>query len=347
MLLISALLSVGVIVGAYFAYRQLNIGLGVAMCIGASFVSLALCVQLPALMCQCAFIAVGLLLWGWRGFSPRSLLAYSIVVTLGSYGLFAYVAVEEVADIHQLQKKYAFESMEDRVPVPTRRLVANPSPETLAQIDMLRKSVENEEGESNRVTMLKRLHEETMDSFVNSPGFGFSRGPFRPSESNLKNHDRDGTPVPQPAAIMMSSLSGTYLVELPKTEPNSLRDLHARSILNFVNPRGFGLLVNRQKVAGFQSHQFGAVPSAAKWNVETVELVSLLMHAEPVVYLSSDLPRMEKRGRTPTRALNVFESAGLKAIEAGHTLYLRGAQGVILLSGSDPQRRSMRKMPRR
>jgi hypothetical protein len=334
MLIISAVLSVGVIVGAYIAYRHENTWIGVAFCIGASFVSLTVCVQLPALMCQCAFIAAGLLLWGWRGFSAKSLLVYSIVATIGSYGLFAYVAAEEAAEIHQLRKKYAFESMEDRVVTPTRHLAANPSRETLAQIDALRISVENEESESNRKWMLKRLHAETTDSFVNSPGFGFGRGPFRPSESNLKNRDRDGTPVPQPTAIRMSTLSETDLVELPNTEPEPLRDLHARSILDFVNPRGFGLLVNRQKVAGFQSHQFGAVPNAAKWKVESVELVSLLMHAEPVVYLSNELPRMEERGKTPTRALNVFESAGLKAIEAGDTLYLREAHGTILLLGA-------------
>jgi hypothetical protein len=334
MLIISAVLSAGVIVGAYFVYRQENIWLGVALCFGASFVSLALFVQLPAVMCQCAFIAAGLLLWGWRGFTAKSLLAYSIVVTLGTYGLFAYIAAKEVADIHQLQKKYAFESMEDRVPVPTRRLAANPSPETLAQIDTLRKSVEIEESESNRMWMLKRLHAETMDSFVNSPGFGFGRGPFRPRESNLTNRDRDGMPVPQPTDIQISTLSETDLIEVPKAEPELLRDLHARSILDFVNPRGFGLLVNRQKVAGFQPHQFGTVPTATKWKVETVDLVSLLMHAEPAVYLSNDLPRMEERGKTPTRKLNVFESAGLKAIEGGDTLYLREAPGRLLLLGA-------------
>ena len=138
MLIISAILSVAVIVGAYYACRQKNTWLGVALCIGASLVSLVLFVQLPALMCQCARIVAGLLLWGWRGFSAKSFLAYSIIVTAGFYGLFAYFAVEGIAEIHQLQKKYAFESMENRVPVPTRRIVANPSPEMLVQITRCR-----------------------------------------------------------------------------------------------------------------------------------------------------------------------------------------------------------------
>jgi hypothetical protein len=336
MLIISAVLSVGVIVGAYFACRQGNTWLGIQLCGGASFASLAVCVGLPALMCQCAFIAAGLLLWAWRGFSAKSFLAYSIIATIGVYGVFAYVASEEVAKIHQLQKKYTFESMENRVPVPTRRLVANPSPDTLAQIDVLKKSVEIKISNSNRMWMLKELHAETTDSFVNSPGFGIGREPsfrIKDRESDLKS-DRNGLSIPQPKAIPMSTLSETDLVELPNTQPEPLRDLHARSILDFVNPGGFGFVVDRQKVAGFRSHQFGAVPSAAKWKAERVEIVSLLMHAEPVVYVSNDLPRMEERGKTPTRALNGFESAGLKAIETGDSLFLREAQGTILLLGA-------------
>jgi len=46
-------------------------------------------------------------------------------------------------------------------------------------------------------------------------------------------------------------------------------------------------------VAGFQSHRFRKIPEAKEVEVARLELVSLLMHKEPSVYLSDRLPQMD------------------------------------------------------
>jgi hypothetical protein len=117
-------------------------------------------------------------------------------------------------------------------------------------------------------------------------------------------------------------------------KPDPLRAMHLDSVINFANAGGYGLFFSRQKVAGFQSHRFNMVPHATEWKVRTIELVGLLMHDDPVVYVSNDLPRMEKKGKVPTRGLNVFESAGLKRLQEGDDLYVREAEGAIRMVGA-------------
>ena len=60
-----------------------------------------------------------------------------------------------------------------------------------------------------------------------------------------------------------------------------------------MNPEGFGYVKDRKHVAGFQSHGFTKVPEAAdEWKVATVDLVGLLLHDKPVVYVSEKLPQI-------------------------------------------------------
>ena len=47
------------------------------------------------------------------------------------------------------------------------------------------------------------------------------------------------------------------------------------------------------------------------WRFRNLELVSLLKHDEPRVYLSKNLPRMGELRNAPTRPLDAFEAAAL------------------------------------
>src|SRR5262249_42135855 len=89
------------------------------------------------------------------------------------------------------------------------------------------------------------------------------------------------------------------------------------------NPYGFGWIVDRQKVAGFRAHRFGMVPQATHWKVQAVELVGILMHERPVVYMSDELPRMDKLVKAPTRLLNTFELRGLEKLQQGDDMFIR------------------------
>ncbi len=93
------------------------------------------------------------------------------------------------------------------------------------------------------------------------------------------------------------------------------------SILSFVNIRGFGYMKDRRHVAGFLSHRFAAIPEpVSEWHVETLELVSLLLHDEPVIYVSDRLPEMTRHHDTATRPLDRFERFALPTLEEGEDL---------------------------
>ena len=91
---------------------------------------------------------------------------------------------------------------------------------------------------------------------------------------------------------------------------------------------------NRREIAGFQPHHFTDVPLVASWKIQTLELVGLLMHPEPIVYVSNDLPAMDKLKDVPTRALNGFEDEGLKYLQSGNDLYVRESSEGLRMMGA-------------
>jgi hypothetical protein len=70
------------------------------------------------------------------------------------------------------------------------------------------------------------------------------------------------------------------------------------------------------------------------WAVETVDLVSLLCHTEPVAYVSADLPRMEELKGASTRPLDAFEASALTELRAGDLLVVSEGKGQMRLLGA-------------
>lgn len=58
------------------------------------------------------------------------------------------------------------------------------------------------------------------------------------------------------------------------------------------------------------------------------------MHDDPMVYVSDELPRMDKMRDAKTRSLNTFEEAGLKRLQDGDDLFLRETNQDILMLGA-------------
>jgi hypothetical protein len=101
--------------------------------------------------------------------------------------------------------------------------------------------------------------------------------------------------------------------------------LHLHSVLNFVHVDGFGYVKDRRHVAGFRPHQFRQPPGEEdpSWKVETLELVGLVVHPEPVGYVSASLPRMDLLRDAPLRPLDTFENQGLGDLREGTELFVR------------------------
>ena len=56
--------------------------------------------------------------------------------------------------------------------------------------------------------------------------------------------------------------------------------------------------------------------------MRTLDLVGLLLHETPVVYVSDHLPQMDELRRVPIRPLDKFERLGLAALHHGDDLFI-------------------------
>jgi hypothetical protein len=232
----------------------------------------------------------------------------------------------------RLRALYPFESMEDRLPVPK----PDPGP-VVRSAATLQRLIELEEEIGDRAGgyrgfQLKRLHEDTVGLFINSPGFGVARMGNPTARSLEANLYREPVPA-QPGSRFASIWSPGDQQRPADGDLTSLSRMLDESTLDFVNRWGFGYFKDRRHVVGFETHRFSQVPGPAdRWQVQSLELVSLLLHDEPEVYVSDNLPKMNHLHHVPTRPLDRFERFGLDTLRQGEDLFVsQGEEGVRML----------------
>jgi hypothetical protein len=278
-----------------------------------SFASMCMMTILPAVILQSLALAVWAAVWRLCGWSANTFTGVSLLATAGIYGYLGIGAWNLEQEYEALRQRYPYESLEGRLPLAEAE--RHPTTVTPATEHIER---ELRVGSWWREHQLERLHERTFNAFVNSPGFGVSRGLSHPSESNLAYGLRTEPAPLQPA----------YPTYPPEAEPGKpamdSASLHEEAVIDFVHPEGFGFFKDRNHVAGFQPHRFSKVPDAKDVEVVRLELVSLLMHKEPSVYLSDRLPQMDALKGVPTRPLDDFEKEGLEALRKGSDLFVQG-----------------------
>lgn len=265
--------------------------------------------------------------------------------------------------VTEMRKLVPFKSLADRLAYEKSDEMAVPvlSPEAARRLDQRDKRDEvsvNRKLPSwsrMRAESLRMLHEEQVKDFVAREGFGFSRMP-RPGPSSI--------PLPRaPRLVLASPEIVRPALEVPMRLPEKESDkaasgvrlptekaltaFHQTSEERFLDPNRFGYVKDREHVAGFKSHAFIYSPylreseskpwyatSTEHWALHRLELVSLLKHDEPSVYLSSELPRMEELDNVQTRELNEFESAALKRLRGGEDVISRATTNRIEMLGS-------------
>jgi hypothetical protein len=184
-------------------------------------------------------------------------------------------------------------------------------------------------GVTYRRKQLQRVHENHIELFLNRPGFGWERMSEIPNWSDMQTRDRkDFTGFENPAE--------QERVQKSSARKTDLFDLHQSGVFEFLNPSGFGYLKDREHVAGFQSHQFRQPPvlQVVRDNVQTIDLVSLLIHKEPVAYVSEELPRMDQLRKAPTRPLSEFETSSLAKLRKGEDLIVEPSSSKMRMLGS-------------
>jgi hypothetical protein len=302
--------------------------------------AIIVCVSLVFFLLMCLFPAVGiqgLLVCGTAYFcrairrGPSFFLPLSCGATLVVYGILGIGPEREFA---RLRVRYPYESMERRLPKPRSVPAGMPlRPATVERLDRMEREIP-EHANGYREHQLWRLHEDAVGLFINSPGFGNMRMIY-PTESGLAVNLRR-EPVPfQPGSRFASTWSPGELKLPVPGDGIPLSQMLDTSILDFVNPRGFGYLKDRRHVAGFESHRFSQVPEPAnRWKVQTLELVGLLLHDEPEVYVSDHLPQMDKVRGAPARPLDRFEGYALDALRRGEDLFITQEEEGLRMLGA-------------
>ncbi|MBX9583386.1 MAG: hypothetical protein K2X87_24045 [Gemmataceae bacterium] len=282
-------------------------------------------------------LGVALGVWAVRRHRTRRFWPLSATAFVTAYLIaFLLFTAPQLRESTRLRRGFPFESLADRLPEP--QPPTHPLPDgaagSLAEFD---REVERAAQRGwVRDQHLRQLHERTTDEFVDAPGFGVGRvhiGP--PSRATLGQEERPAPPdQPGPRGTSAGDTEPAEAGAVVAAD-DAARTMHAAGVVDFVNPDGFGLVRGRSRVAGFRPHGFSKVPDGKpKWEAETVELVGLLVHPEPVVYVSAKLPAMDQLRGTPTRPLDEFETAGLARLRAGEDHYAAGAGDRLRLVGS-------------
>jgi hypothetical protein len=215
-----------------------------------------------------------------------------------------------------------------------------------------------------RVVSLRMVHASQVDQFISSPGFGVGRG-IIPSPRYLElAKEQPPVPmpdIPQPPPSEHSSLAapaanarigdiampGGAGAQIPFPGDSNTDRLHLDALVDFVNPDGFGYVRDRDHVAGFLSHRLSRVPEIHRaaetgdppedtepWLTRSVELVSLLKHDQPMVYVAKYLPNMDQLRDAAVRPLDGFEQRTLAKLRAGDDVVVETAGDRIRMLGS-------------
>ena len=292
-----------------------------------------MCTILPPVFFQALLLGAGATVLGLRNWRPRHFLLLSCAATFVAFAVPGYFAFQQT---RHLQEEFPYTSIVDRLPPADAHLpVGSLSHDASTRLSELEEAIEHEDHWVGwrRTYTLRQIHEETVKTFLNRPGFGTARM-VGFSEDSLKQGLRQEPPIPHPGHPSASP----WLSELLTSGPlptDDLLSLHQSSVADFVNPAGFGFVKDRQHVAGFQAHQVGHLPEAPeRWKIQTLDLVGLIVHRKPVAYTSDNLPRMDELRSAPMRALDEFESAGLAALQRGEDLFVRERERERRMFGS-------------
>jgi hypothetical protein len=277
-----------------------------------------------------------------RSFRWASLLALMLV-----YCFFSYQAYRELAGY---QEKFAVVDVQKQLPSQGgQQQEEKPTLTASAREHLLaieEKWHENDESfpEARMRLAVHELHRNAFLSFTMSSSFGVSRMPTTYWYLSLFDRQQP-SPREQSYPLDMSTLSVGQVENLRDPSFRSFEHWLLRGILHFVPRHSLGYELEKQQFAGFQSHgqrDYTQRPGKdepypyehERLSVNRLDLVSLLLHEKPIVYVSDKLPNMAEVKGLPTRPLNSFELVGLAKLQAGETIFVKEYQGRTLVLGA-------------
>jgi hypothetical protein len=211
---------------------------------------------------------------------------------------------------------------------------------------------------------IRLLHSETVADFIKREGFGITRH-LQPSPAWITMKDPEVSPaealpplsanhtLERPLPIVADG-TGDALARLYLPTRAGLLEFVSESNFDFASAQSFGHVESIERVAGLEPHAFrhpiqdrmnftfanGHDESKHisytidTWRIVRLELVSLLKHETPAVYLSEHLPRMDELSETKTRRLTAYEMQAIESFRAGEQLMAQTTGNVIEMVGA-------------
>lgn len=343
MLYFSLLLSFALLVTINYILARSNHSVFrvIGVCAGFTICPGCLIVIFPAValqaVCMCLLLVV--LLSPSKG--RRIYMSLSCIATVMAYAIVSQWTVNDQQELTQLKEEYSFENLENRLPKQIPQSAPSASnQDRLMDFESEVSSALNNFESHMRTSALASLHMISVDRFVKQSGFGVGRTVRTPTSASLLKQIQYSTPPRTP--IQQPDYANPFIaptknlsLHLQDWNSDKMLRLHDNGVLDFINPLGFGYIKDREHVAGFQKHGMTKVPAAnTTWSIAHLELVGLVVHEKPLVYMTANLPQMEEAQNAPRRPLDSFELEGLEALRAGEDLYYRGSESKARMMGS-------------
>lgn len=174
----------------------------------------------------------------------------------------------------------------------------------------------NHDGQEKLLAVImQRLHHDAYEHFISQPGMGISR--LMPTVNVVKREWQMPQWTSEELAKATTHVKGGKDFEL----------LHRLSLRYF----GANAMNDKER---WEIEVKTPLPKKERlWEIKSLDLVGLVMHESPVVYISDKLPDMKNLKTRPTRDLDVFESEGLEELMDGKHLYVRSKGETIRVLG--------------
>lgn len=183
------------------------------------------------------------------------------------------------------------------------------------------KAVEHASAQQVLAGSLERLHTEALAHFHADPKNGF----YRMAPVYQKVVKEWKTPW-----FSVGELDHAQPIPFQK----DMERIHQGAVKDFLTPRS----ADQEQPAPtfaivFDEKKYDRTKKV--WEAKNIDLIGLVKHPEPVVYVSEKItPNMTRQDTPPTRMLDEFELGGLAMLHKGENLFARSSDGVIRLLGA-------------
>lgn len=319
-----------------------------ARVMGASFVFGVLSLFFNAIMLLfqsvLSFFVVGLI--AACGARRSIVVGATILCALFGMGVNLKFLYDEYQKILGLRAEFPIVSLADRLAYEPLRSEQNKSEVALPESTRRRlDSLENDSDHpqwSLRQRLLQQVHDDQYLAFVMAEGFGVIRM-IRPNRHWLELREVPLEPLPsRPQAVEPPTAIQTPILAVAEQRDftASLTGQYESDVKSFLDSERIGFVKSRQVAAGFESHAMTRSPNQilatelSNWQISRLDLVSLLKFAEPRVYLSERLPRMEELRNAETRPVDDFERQTLEQLRGGEDIVVDQQLNTIRMVGA-------------